>query len=119
MADKDKLQLTFNMPSFNAYLVPVGFLIEDRACHALWYYYLIARQTYETHIHDPIVYEDDKDPEYNFKQLFTSVAKAYGVRPEVMCKFWKNVDFQCRTLELPLLPDEDKYRFNQIPEIET
>jgi len=115
----EEATIKFTMPVFNGYLVPDGFLMNDLACHALWYYYLIARGTYETHILDPIVYEGDKDPEFNFRQMFTSVATSYGVQPEVMIKFWNNIDLQCWALQLPTLPDEDKYRFNVTAEIKT
>ena len=115
----DKATIAFNMPVFHDYVIPEGFLVDDLASHALWYYYLIARGTYETHIMDPIVYEGDKDPEFNFKQVFTSVATAYGVEPEIMVKFWDRVDMQCKQLQLPTLPDEDKYRFNVAAEIVT
>jgi len=117
--NKDKPTIAFHMPVFNGYLVPDGFLLKDLACHALWYYYLIARGTYETHVLNPIVYEGDKDDEFNFQQMFSSVATSYGVQPEVMIKFWNNIDLQCWALELPELPKEDKYRFNATAEIKT
>lgn len=104
---------------FTQYNMPIGFLVKDSACHALFRYYLMARQTYETHVLDPIVYEGEKDPEYNFKQLFSSVAKMYGVEPEHMTKYWINVDMQCDLLGLPLMPDEEKYRFDRVQEIKT
>lgn len=107
------------MPAFNEYNVPNGWLQNDPACHALWYYYLIARRVYEECILDPVVYEGDKDPEYNFQQMFTSTAFAYGVAPERMIKFWSNVDMQCSTMQLPKMPEGDQYRFNKTPEVRT
>jgi len=109
------INITFTPPTFGAYEQPNGWLIRETACHALFYYYLIARHNYEEHIKDPIVYEGDADPETNFKQLFNSIALAYGVAPEKMLQFWSNIDLQCDVLELPKLPE--KYRFNKTPEI--
>lgn len=109
------IDITFNPPTFGEYEQPKGWLIREPACHALFYYYLIARRNYEEHIKDPIVYEGDLDPEVNFKQLFSSIALAYGIEPEKMLKFWSNVDLQCGILDLPKLPEE--YRFNKAPEI--
>lgn len=116
--DGDKT-FVFSIPVFAAYTEPLGALSADKACHALWYYYLSARHVWETHIADPIVLEGDKDPEYNFKQMFTSIATWYGVTPETMKNFWDRIDKQCDRLGLPKLPDEDRYRFNLTPEIRT
>lgn len=113
------VNIKFTMPIFQQYLAPEGFLVRDKACHALFYYYLIAHNTYETHIKDVIVYEGDPDPQYNFKQMFSSAAACYGVQPEQMVQFWRNVDMQCDLLGLPILPDEERFRFNRTPELKT
>lgn len=98
---------------FTEYLIPNGHLTTQPECHALFYYYLNARRTYEEKVKDsPIVYEDDPDPTYNFRQLFTSIATLYNVEPEQMANCWEDVDKQCLLLGLPLMPDEEKYRFN-------
>ncbi len=115
MSEADKTKISFHPPTFQAYETPQGWLQHDAACHALFYYYLIARRNFEEHIKDPIVYEGDADPEVNFKQLFSSIAIAYGVQPEKMLRFWSNIDLQCGVLKLPKLPEE--YRFNKVPEI--
>ena len=112
-------KLIFRVPAFDAYNIPEGYLARDAACHGLWYYYLIARKNYEKEVLDPIVYEGERDPEPNFKQLFSSIALAYGVQPEQMAHYWKHVDMQCWALHLPKLPDEEKYRFNTVPELRT
>lgn len=119
MVDKNITTIAFTPPTFRAYEQPHGWLLHDQACHALWYYYVVAFNNYREHIHDPIVLEGDKDQVTNFRQLFMSIAIAYGVEPERMVKFWLNVDMQCRALYLPRLPDEDKYRFHITPEIRT
>lgn len=111
--------IVFTPPTFGRYEKPDGYLVHDPACHALWYYYVVAHNNYRDHIFDPIVLEGDPDQEVNFSQLFTSIALMYGVAPESMLKFWKNIDAQCIKLDVGLLPDRDAYRFNAIPEIRT
>lgn len=111
------MRLKFDTPRFFDYAPPNGFLPYDAPNNALFYYYLLARKAYEEIILDPLVLEGERDPEANFRQLFTSVAIAYGVKPEEMAKCWHNVDMQCHALDMPLLPDEERYRFNRIQEI--
>ena len=111
--------IRFEMPMYRKYIKPLGFLTEEKECHALWHYYVTARLVYETHVETPIVLEGDADPVTNFKQLFMSIAFTYQVQPEHMVKFWGNIDMQCHMLQLPKLPDMDIYRFNKVPEIRT
>ncbi len=119
MVDKTKINITFTPTYFNSYLPPNGYLNEDNACHALFYYYLIAYKTLiETEI-DPIIYEDELWPETNFKQQFTSTAIAYGVAPERMVYFWRNVDMQCDVLGMPRMPATNRLRFDKVAEIKT
>jgi len=108
---KDKLK--FNVPFYTAYIIPYGFLDSSRESHALWNYYTMARASWERHILDPCVLEGDKDAEPDFQQLFTSVARMYEVQPEAMGKCWDLIDAQCDALELPRMPNEDRYRFVQ------
>lgn len=77
------------------------------------YYAILARKNYEEHVLNPIVYEGEKDPNVNFKELFKSIALMYSTTPEKMVKFWSNVDMQFTIMRLPKLPDEDKYRFDR------
>ena len=100
------------IPLFLGYMQPHGYLDQHRESHALWYYYLTARNVYETHIEDIVVLEGDVDPPYNFRQLFTSVARMYGVQPEGMGKCWLLVDKQCDLLGLPRMPEGERYRFD-------
>jgi len=103
---------TIEVPIFEQYIIPLGLLTPNPIEHALFYYYLNARRTYEEHVVDkPIVYEDEADPEYNFQGLFTSIAALYNVKPEEMIMAWSVIDRQCEALNLPLLPDEYQYRF--------
>ena len=111
--------ITFNNFVFRQYEMPNGYLSPPLACHALWYYYLIARNNYERNSVDPIVYEGEPDPEPNFRQIFSSIATIYGIQPENMVHYWTNVDMQCDALDLPRMPDEEKYRFNQTVELKT
>jgi hypothetical protein len=105
---------------FEDMVIPKGFLAQDKACHALWYYYVVARRNYEEEFKgERIVYEGEPDQQYNYRQLFNSIATIYGTTPERMVHFWKNVDMQAAILELPALPDEERYRFNRTPEVRT
>ena len=117
--DKQKLKsLQISMPRFTELETPFGFLDHERESHALWYYYTIARNAYETHIKDVVIYEDMKDPETNFNQMFSSVAAGYGVTPEAMGQCWPQIDMQARALGLPLLPHEETYRFSRKSEMQ-
>lgn len=115
--DTVTLLLTPQMyPQYNA---PAGWLTNSPECHALWHYYLLARHAFETAVQDPMVYEGELDSGVDFRQLFLSVATLYGVEPERMVRHWMNVDMQAWRLQLPKLPNEDKYRFNKAAEIKT
>lgn len=116
MSKEDNIK--FDVPIFTAYIVPYGYLDSNRESHALWYYYVVARQAYETHVLDQIVLEGDKDPVANFRQLFTSVARMYGVEPEAMAKCWDRIDAQCDLINCPRMPDEERYRFDRVQSIE-
>jgi len=96
---------------FHGYDKPKGWLDPHIACQGLFYYYLIARRNYEEE-RAGIVLEGDDDPVYNYTQLFSSIALAYNTQPEVMAKFWRNVDMQCWALQLPKMPEGGKYRMN-------
>ena len=100
------------VPIFEQYIIPNGLFTPNPVEHALFYYYLNARRTYEEHVLDsPIVMEGDSDPEYNFHELFNSIAGLYDVKPEEMIQAWSVIDRQCEALDLPLLPHEYQYRF--------
>lgn len=100
-------------PLFVGYMYPNGYLGTQPEEHALFYYYVHARRIYEDNIlNSPIVYEGDKDPEWNFRQLFESVAGMYDCNPDSMSRAWDVVDKQAIALGLPLLPFEYQYRFD-------
>jgi len=105
-------KIKFSPPVFPSIMVPNGFLDQHRESHALWYYYLCARQAYEASVVDPMEYEGEKDSQVNYYELFKSIAKIYGVRPENMANCWTQIDMQCVASKVPQLPDEERYRFN-------
>lgn len=103
---------SIEVPIFENYIMPHGLLTPDPVEHALFYYYVNARRTYEEHVMDkPVQYDDESDPEFNFRELFTSIAGLYDVNPEHMVNAWDTIDRQCDLLQLPKMPDEYQYRF--------
>lgn len=111
-------------PVFTGYMKPLGWLLaehEDQylACHALFRYYLSARQIYETESDNLLAYEGEQDSSISYAGLFKGIANWYDVEYEIMAKFWPNVDMQCSLLGLPKMPEGDRYRFNQVVEIKT
>lgn len=114
-----KLKVSFQPVIYHDLIAPKGFLNSEPACHALWTYYTMARMNSEK-INETIVVEGDTSDHahlYNFIQLMRSIALVYGVQPERMVKFWKNVDLTCHVLGLPRL--EMKYRLDTVPELKT
>lgn len=97
---------------FPELIIPNGFLSPIRESMACWYYFVLARRNYEVQ-QDAIFYEGHRDPDFNYRQLYTSIAKMYGVEPEAMAKCWGEVDKTAFALGLPLLPDEERYRFDR------
>lgn len=109
--------IELNPRTFPDYCKPNGWLDPCMACQALFYYYLLARKTYEETILDPIVLEGDKDPEFSFSGLWTGIAKLYNVQPHEMARWWINVDMQCDVIPTPRMPAGDQFRFDKVPEI--
>jgi hypothetical protein len=103
-----KIAIVYDVPIYESLMAPAGFLDNHVESHALWTYYTMARHTWEINVNDPIVYEDQLDPQSDFRQLFLSVARMYGVNPENMANCWPQIDLQARALELPLMPDGDQ-----------
>lgn len=92
-------------------MYPNGALTDVRETHALFYYYLLAHKNYEEqHKGRRLVYEGEDDPRFNYQQLHKSVAKMYAVEPEAMAHAWPEVDKTCILFNLPLLPDEERFR---------
>lgn len=99
------------VPLFPHLIVPNGFLDQYRHTHALWYYYLCARQTLEASERN-LVYEGalDFEEQTDYFNLIRNIAKLYGVQVEEMVKCWHQIDMQCEVLKLPPLPKDDRYR---------
>jgi len=113
----DDVKVQWQPRLFMDYVKPNGWLEKDTTCHGLFFYYLMARKAYEDNIKDPIFIEGDIDLEVNFRQLFTSIARLYGTRPERMVRFWSHVDMQVMALKLPKLPEQ--YKFNSEIRVKT
>lgn len=105
--DPSKKTLVIFTPTiYQDYIAPAGALEEHPACHALFFYATRARNNVEQE-KDTIKLEGDNSSDsdrFDYRQLFTSVAKIYGVEPEHMVHYWRNVDEQFRLLGLPLVP---------------
>jgi len=109
-----KIQLTPLV--FVDHLPPDGFLVREMACHALWYYYIIAlsaRKAVGRGPEDQIIEYDAEssaaaplwmDKRYNAQ--FESVALLYGVSPNDMKGYWPNVKLEITRLGLTPVPHE-------------
>ncbi len=118
--DGRQIPQTFHMPAYVEYIQPAGNLIAEISCVALFHYAICARNSYELFEKDVIALEGDPDPVTdgpNYQQLFKSIARSYGVKPENMVKFWGHVDAQFIANDIPLLPAGSKYRFDQVLEV--
>lgn len=112
MTNRKEINMVLNPMRFVHYVAPMGWLDMTDECFALWYYYVLARKAYEEKELYPIVLEGDDDPTADYHQLMKSVAQLYGVQPEGMTKCWKQVDMQCWALQLPKMPQGERYRFD-------
>lgn len=101
---------------FVDHLPPEGFLSREMACHALWYYYIIAlsaRRVVGKSIDDQTIEYDAEssaapplwmDKRYNAQ--YESVAILYGVSPQEMKAYWPNVKLEINRLGLTPVPSE-------------
>lgn len=96
------LQVT--MPRYKDYNIPQGFLRDTPACHALFHYAVIAMNNYQMQ-HETIKYEHELEQEYNYHQLMKSIGFAYGVKPEQMIRYWREVSMQFKILGFPEVPE--------------
>lgn len=91
--------ITMHAPYFDTLLrssAEDGRLSREPECHALWYYYGMATKAYND-AKDNVVLEEDASRVFNrdvAKQLFTSIANMYQVKPADMVKFWPIVQMQ-------------------------
>ncbi len=100
---------TVELPLFPDYIIPNGGLTNERTSHALFYYYVLAMNAWETE-KTQIVYEGDADYVANYRNLFNAVSRMYDVDPEHMINAWASVDTTCDMHNMPKLPQTQKYR---------
>lgn len=112
------LKIELNPPIFVDHCPPDGFLVREMACHALWYYYIIAlgaRKVVGSGPESQIIEYDAEtsvvssmplwmDKRYNAQ--FESVALLYGVNPNSMKAYWPNVKLEIARLGLTPVPSE-------------
>lgn len=102
---------------FNDLTAPNGFLLPHPACQALWYYTILIKMQKLEEV-DPIQYDDVWPPRVRHaKELFMSIAMLYSTTPDMMLKFWPNVDMQCVSMKSPKVHVE--LRHDKVPEIRT
>lgn len=109
----------FNVPRYDQFNMPNGWLVDKPACHALFYYACLAAKHVQN-VADNITYEGEISAEgrgFDARSVMKSVALMYGVQPEEMIRFWSNVDFQFDTLGSRRLPT--KFRMAAVPELHT
>lgn len=100
--------ITFTPHIYKAYIQPKGFLTEDMACHALFYYSIIATGAWDR-VNTALVMEGDPDPKPNYHQLFISISTIYGVDPNDMENYWWLIDRQCAKLKISKAPNEVRH----------
>lgn len=111
-------EYTAHIPLFIGYQEPDGFLPPLPEAHALFMYNLLAYDAYHRFTVNQIEYEDaDPAHEPNYLSLLNQVCWWYMCEPEKVWKHWSSVQRQCEHINCPLLPDEERYRFNRTPEV--
>lgn len=88
--------ITFECPYFDEFVQPHGCLSRQFECHALWDYYGNALRAYDM-ARKNIVLESELSRVFTVqtaRDLFISIAKKHGVRPEDMVNYWPFVDRQ-------------------------
>jgi hypothetical protein len=63
------------------------------------------------------IYEGELSSYTDFHNLFIGVTTAYQVDPVETAKHWPCITLQCQLLQIPMVPDEERYRFNRTPVI--
>ena len=110
------LALTIHYKIFVDQIAPDGFLTNDKACHACWYFYLCAesnRRQVGKSIEDQILEYDAVNntvPLWNDKRynaIAKSIALMYGLEsPSEFEKFWVNVRLEADRLDMPVPANE-------------
>ena len=110
------LNVSLAYPMFVDQTQPKGWLTHDPACHALWYYYMLAmtaRSQVGKSIEDQIIEYDFASGaapplwmDKRFNAQIKSIAGLYGVTVEQMQGFWSNIKLETRRLGMPDPADE-------------
>lgn len=91
-----KINMTFECPFFNEFVIPNGALTSDFEAHALWHYYGIALKAYDM-AKANAVYEDELSRLFTIETariLFMNTANQHGVSPAKMVNFWPMIHRQ-------------------------
>lgn len=102
-----KGSVRFDLPFYPERQTPRGFLPHDIVAHGLFYYYMLMKKNLEWV--DGLVYEGEADRKIQPRALFVSIAKMYGVPPEILGNYWPAVDMECWRCGWDKLPDVYKY----------
>ena len=103
------------VPLFTGYQIPHGYLSPEPEAHALFMYNLMARSVWEREVQNPIVYEGS-DTHYHgpdFRLMLERIACWYNTLPERMVRYWPAIIKQCEAKDVPMVPDEERYRFSK------
>ena len=115
-------KINFNAPLYPDFEKPTGWLCNrhlNRECHALFYYSITARYAWEKCVRgDAIIYEGAPDPQVNFETLIKSIAFLYNVKLTEMVQHWPCVSMLHHDLKIPILPDEERFRFTNAARLE-
>lgn len=113
------MRLNLRMPRYLPYTKAKGGHLDDKPeVHALWFYYTVARLAFEQVEQGFEIQLDlqQQSTQTYYRQQFESAALAYNVNPNEMCKYWDQIDRQCTAMNLPRLPEGERFRFNTTSE---
>ena len=101
--DKSGLKINLNPPFFPDNTQPNGALIDDPACQACWYYFILAtKQLDQTgSIDSQILLEGEPWQAANTDKIRLSITKLYGIEPNDLDRYWNRVWIECKRLGLP------------------
>ena len=90
-------EVVFECPYFNEFSIAEGGMLPNElGAHALFHYYGLALQQY-LRAKENLVTEDELSLIFNRKaaeEIFLSISKMHNIRPQVMVRFWKEVEQQ-------------------------
>ena len=94
------------------------YLSRDIHAYALYNYACKAAQGYIGEIEEPILDEETPWPaRCNYRSLLMNTLWQYNLPEHKVVQYWNEVDSQFRELNRRIVPDEERYRFNQTPEL--